>query len=328
MPRWSAFDLVEAYQLANAVAALHDLELFKSMQRPATAKELAARSGLDENLLRGVLEYVAARTDLLRKTRGRFVATSDYAEKSRFLLDLYVGAYGRNAEELGELLHDPGLAQKSVDRVRHARAFAAVNGAPIELLPTLALELRFDRLLDLGCGNAGLLLELAERNPQFVGWGLEKNLEMCKVARARIRAAGVPQRIRVLQGDLGKLDSALPDKVKTQVSAISACNVANEMFALGHSQVVKWLRDLRRTFPGRPLLLVDYYGRLGQKQFSKSASALHATLLHDYAQLISGQGIPPANLKEWRSIYKSAACRLVHVFEDKSTTRFIHILSF
>ena len=41
----------------------------------------------------------------------------------------------------------------------------------------------------LGCGNGGLLVDLAAKDPLFVGWGLELNHEMCKVARARIRAA-------------------------------------------------------------------------------------------------------------------------------------------
>ncbi len=327
MSRWSIFDLVEAYQLANAVAALHDLDLFECMQRPATAKELAARCGMDANLLRGVLEYVAARTDLIRKTKGKFLATRNYAEKSRFLLDLYVGAYGRNAVRLSELLHKPALAQESIDRVRHARAFAAVDGPPIGLLPGLIIELGLNRLLDLGCGPAGLLLEVAARDREFVGWGLEKNHAMCKVARARIRRAGVGRRIKLLQGDCTELSSTLPEDVQKQVGAVTACNVANEMFALGDSQMIKWLQDLREIFPGRVLLLVDYYGQLGQKQVFNGNAVLRATLLHDYVQLISGQGIPPVNLKQWRSIYKKAACRLVHVIEDKPTTRFIHILN-
>ena len=326
MSQWSTFDLVEAYQLANAVAALHELDLLEGMQRPATAKELATRCGVDANLLRGVLEYVAARTDLLRKTKGKFLATRDYAEKSRFLLDLYVGAYGRNAARLSELLHKPALAQESVDRIRHARAFAAVNGAPIGLLPSLIVELGINRLLDLGCGAAGLLLKLQLRTRSLWAGVWRKTLRCSRWLRARVREAGVGRRIRLLQGDCTQLSSALPEHVKEQVGAVSACNVANEMFA-ATSQVVKWLQDLRKILPGRLLLVVDYYGQLGEKQVHNGSAISRATLLHDYVQLISGQGIPPVNLKQWRSIYKKAACRLLHVFEDKPTTRFIHILS-
>ena len=327
MARWSVFDLVEAFQLAQAVAALQDLDLLKAMQRPFTAKELAARHGVDPNLLRGTLEYVAARTDLLRKTGEKFIATRNYAENSRFLIDLYVGAFGRNAAQLSKLLRNPHLAPAAVDRARHGRAFAAVEGPPLGLLPSLIAQLGFNQLLDLGCGNGGLLLEVAENNSQFLGWGLEQNPAMCKLAGARIRAAGVADRIKVLQGDCLEMDSALPAKIIAQVRAVSACNVANEMFAAGHARTISWLGALRKLFAGCPLILVDYYGRLGQKQFSKRDASLRATLLHDYAQVISGQGVPPVDLKEWRSIYRKAGCRLVHVIEDKSTTRFIHLLS-
>jgi hypothetical protein len=77
-----------------------------------------------------------------------------------------------------------------------------------------------------------------------------------------------------------------------------------------------------KVLPDRPLLIADYYGRLGRKKGRISRE----TLLHDYAQLISGQGVPPASAVEWRSIYSRAGCRLVHIIEDKKTTRFVHIL--
>src|SRR5437588_3302757 len=110
--QWCGFDLVEAFQLAHAVATLHNLELLTALKKPATAKALAAKHGLDAGLLRGILEYVAARTDLLRSSGERFVATSSYAGESRFLLNLYVGAYGGNAAQLAKLLRDPSAAPK------------------------------------------------------------------------------------------------------------------------------------------------------------------------------------------------------------------------
>jgi hypothetical protein len=94
------------------------------------------------------------------------------------------------------------------------------------------------------------------------------------------------------------------------------------MFTDGHYQAVKWLRGLRQVLPGRPLLIADYYGRLGQKRVRLSRE----TLLHDFAQVISGQGVPPANASQWRAIYSRAGCQLIHIIEDKTTTRFIHIL--
>ena len=324
---WSVLELMEAFLLAHAVAVLHELNLFEALEKPRTAAELARNHDCDLSILRGTLEYVAARTELLRKSGQKFVVTRKYDPRARFLLDLYSGAYGHNASHLLELINDPASAADLVDRARHARAFAAVHGSPIAVLPDLIRQLGFNCLLDVGCGNGGLLLELAAGDPEFIGWGLEQNNAMCKLARARIGAAGVTERIKVIRGDCADLELSLPMKVKARVGAIRACNVVNEMFAGGPTRATTWLRNLRRVFPRRSLLLVDYYGRLGVKaRPSESVTALRWTLLHDYAQLISGQGIPPSGLKEWRSIYRKAGCRLVHVLEDQDTTRFIHIL--
>jgi SAM-dependent methyltransferase len=320
--QWNAFDLVEAFQLSQAVAALHDLELFKALKKPATADELSARYGLDAGLLRGVLEYVVARTDLLRKSGERFVTTRSYTGESRFLLELYVGAYGGNAAQLTKLLRDPSVAPKAIDRIRHARAFEAVEGSTLGVLPEIIRRLEFNNVLDLGCGNGALLLELARQDSDFVGWGIDLNPAMCRVARARIRAARLGKRVRVLMGDCRNLSSVLPTKLSAIVRAVTACNVANEMFNDGHSRAIAWLRDMRKVLAGRPLLIADYYGRLGHKKGRLSRE----TLLHDYAQLISGQGVPPSNAAVWSSIYSRAGCRLVHIIEDKATTRFIHIL--
>jgi SAM-dependent methyltransferase len=320
--QWCVFDLVEAFQLSHAVATLHDLELFTALKKPATADELSARYGLDAGLLRGMLEYVAARTDLLRKSGERFVVTRSYTGGSRFLLELYVGAYGGNASQLAELLRDPSASQAAVDRARHARAFNAIDNSTLGILPELIRRLDFNHVLDLGCGNGALLLELATQDSNFVGWGMDLNPAMCKLARARIRTARLGKRVHVLEGDCANLSSSLPAKVSDMVRAVTACQVANEMFTDGHSRAIAWLRDMRKMLPGRPLLIADYYGQLGQKK-----RRLHReTLLHDYAQLISGQGVPPASAAEWRSIYSRGGSRLVHIIEDKATTRFIHIL--
>lgn len=320
-PKWSVFDLVEAYQLSRAVAVLNDLNVFES-QKPFSAKQLAAKHGLDATLLAGVLEYVALRTALLRrKAREEFVVTQN---NPRFLIDLYTGAYGATAEQLAKILRDPASAAASVDRVRYARAFEAIGSGARGILPDVISALDFNYTLDLGCGSGDLLLELARRNASFVGWGVDFNPAMLKIARARMREAHMGKRVRFLKADGTRLREEIPESVRSQVRSITCCNFANEMFADGERQAIKWFRELRKLFPSRPLLNCDYYGRLGR---TKNRKLQRETLLHDYAQLISGQGIPPATMADWRAIYSKAGCRLVHSIDDTSTTRFIHIIA-
>jgi SAM-dependent methyltransferase len=318
--KWSVFDLVEAYQLSRAVAVLNDLKVFEST-KPFSAKQLAAKHGIDVTLLAGVLEYLALRTELLRRTaRYQFVVKRN---NSRFLIDLYAGAYGDTANQLAKILRNPAIAPASVDRVRYARAFESVDSAALGILPDVIGALEFNYTLDLGCGNGDLLLELARHNESFVGWGIDSNPAMLKIARARSRMVHTGKRVRFLEADGARLRQEIPANVRSQVRSITCCSFVNEMFAHGERQAINWFRELRKLFPRRPLLNCDYYGRLGR---TRNRKVRRETLLHDYAQLISGQGIPPATMAQWRSIYSKAGCRLVHVIDDTLTTRFIHII--
>ena len=327
-PRLTTFDLVEAFQLSRAVSALHDANVLASLRQPLTADSLAKQHRLDSRLLRGVLEYIAARTDLLRKIGSRFVLTREYSTASRFLLDLYAGAYGGNASRLEQLLRNPRLAGGAVDRRRHARAID--EGSRVAFTPFAGLlsQLQFRSILDLGCGAAGMLVELAVKDPEFVGWGVEVNPAACRAARARIRSAGAGRRVTIFQGDSIDLPRILPPAVRARIQAVTAVQVANEMFGHGATRAIQWLRTLRKVLPGRPLFLSDYYSLLlGDKTRSpKSTPNRRETLLHDYVQVISGQGVPPATLRDWRRIYAEAGCRLASVIHDRSTTRFVHIV--
>jgi hypothetical protein len=177
-------------------------------------------------------------------------------------------------------------------------------------------------VVDLGCGAGNLLVQLAKADRACTGWGVESNPALCEAARDRVRAERLGRRIRVIEGDVRRIDALIPEHARRRVTGVTACHVANEMFRSRGKAAVTWLRSVRKALPGRPVLIHDYYGRLG----TSPRGASRHTLLHDYAQLISGQGIPPPTLRDWRDIYTRAGYRLVHVIEDRSTTRFIHVI--
>lgn len=328
--RWSAFDLAEGLQLAHAVSALHDLGVLRSLARPATAAALARRHRLDPGLLAGALAYVAARTDLVEQRGARFVATARCTPAAHYLIDLYCGAFGRNAIELARLLRTPARAAAAVDRRRHARAFAAAGAGATATAPGAALspvaavirQLGLGAVLDLGCGTGALLIALAAHDPGFAGWGVERNRAMCTLARRAVRAAGLNRRIRIFTGDAAALGAVLPGDVAAAVRTVAMCDVANEMFGAGPAPFAAWLGRLRSRLPGRVLIVSDYYGRLGTAR----TPADRGTLLHDYVQVISGQGVPPAGVDAWQALYRRARCRLVHAIEDTTTTRFLHVV--
>ncbi|MGW4381420.1 RiPP biosynthesis methyltransferase ApyS [Kitasatospora sp. NPDC004531] len=321
--RLSALDLVEGFHLAHAVAALHEEGVLAALEHPGPAEQVAGRTGLDPAWLRTLLDYTAARTDLLEHTPDGYRATARYDAQARGLLDQYIGAYGPNARQLRALLRDPRPAPDAVDRARHAAAFAALDRSPaLGLLAEFADRLGLDRLLDLGCGTGTLLRDLAERSPDFTGWGLDANAAMCERARRSLTEAGLAARVTVLHGDCTRLARTLPAELRERIGAISATSLLNEFFADGKAAAVAWLRALRELFPGRALLVADYYGQVGRRE--PPWPRMHA--LHDVVQVISGQGVPPGDRAGWVAVYEEAGCVPVHLIEDRAGTFFIHLL--
>ena len=307
--------------MSHGISTLHNLGVLETLRRPLTATTAAKAHGLDPALISGLLEYAAVRTGLVRKVGKSFAATELYSPESQFLLELYTGAYRDNSVHLDTFLRCPKLAPAAVDRKRHTQAIKIGGSFAVKGVPEVIRQLQFNRILDIGCGSGALLVALAKQNPDFVGWGLEMNPSMCRLARAGIRSEGI-KGVRIIRGDSRNPRQALAADIRSRVQTVTACQVANEMFGAGFSGVVAWLRGLRRAFPGRPLLIADYYGRLG----SKASGDERQTILHDYVQLISGQGVPPSSLKQWKAIYAEAGCRFAHAVEDTCTTRFIHVV--
>ncbi|MBX3740450.1 MAG: hypothetical protein KF712_05630 [Akkermansiaceae bacterium] len=321
--KFSALDLVEGMHLGHAAAALHDLGVLVQLAVvPSTAEELAAKFKLNCGMLRGLLNFLHARTDLLIRQGDFYGTAKNYDAHAEFMLGLYAGAYRENASEVQKILRRPSLASSLVDDVRHARAFGAASTEALGSVPEFIKKLEIDALIDIGCGPASLLLHLAAADAKFTGWGLEPNPWMCKLARARIRDKNLGKRIKLICCDSKRLFESFTPNMLAKVKAISACHVMNEMFGGGKQEAIHWMRQLRKKLPGKLLLVSDYYGRLGVD----IATGIRETLLHDYAQLISGQGIPPANLDGWNEVYEKAGCRLIHAAEDRRSSQFIHVL--
>jgi len=325
--RFGALDLMQALQLGHAVAALHALGVMDALSAARLPEELACQFGLDEALLKGLLDHAARATDLVSRRGRRYRRSRAWNGEARFLVGLYGLAFGATSAQVQTLLLHPARGPALIDRQQHALAFAGHDGvraaASLGVLPGLLRQLGLKRVLDLGCGPATLLIEMAASDPAFRGWGVEANAGMQGAARAAMRQAGVARRVRLLRGDARAIDTVLPPAVAAEVKAVVASQFVNEMFGAGTVAVVDWLRRLRQVLPGRLLVLADYCGRLG----SPLPADGRLTLVHDHAQLLSGQGVPPARRHEWAALYRAAGGHLVHAMEDTQSTRFVHLVA-
>jgi SAM-dependent methyltransferase len=314
------FALVEGFHLCLALASLERLGILKSLESGVSVKRLAARHEVDFEVLKAALDFLAARTELVIRRRGQYYLTYRYDNHVRFLLFQYIGAYGRNVADLTKILRNPSSATGLIDRREHAKAFDQIATADADLLADIVLQLGLNHVLDLGCGTGTLLLRLGSARRDFIGWGLDNNPWMCTIARKRAATSTLKGRLKILQGDCRRLRS-IPLKIIRRVRTITAANVCNEFFAGGNSLAVAWLKDVKAQFPGRTLVIADYCSVLG------TLRPCHGDIaLHDFAQVISGQGLPPSSLEGWKRIYRAARCHFIHAFEMRQTPYFVHVL--
>ena len=273
-------------------------------------------------LLSAMLQLIAARTNILDVSGNKYRISARYDASARFAVRQYLGAYGFGTVRLRRLLERKSPLGSHVDLREHAAAYSLVHPLNVVMVADLISQLELSNVLDIGCGAGSMLIDLGNRDPQFLGWGLDSNRWMCSAARAAVRSAHLKERIRIFEGDCRQLAECLPRSIRGSVRTITASSVANEFFRSGTKAIVEWLLSVKEMFPGRVLVLADYYGQLG----TTKRSSQRELCLQDFVQVASGQGVPPSSLAVWRGIYRAAKCTLIHVVEDRDATSFIHIL--
>jgi 2-polyprenyl-3-methyl-5-hydroxy-6-metoxy-1,4-benzoquinol methylase len=328
--RPTGIDAIEGFYVTLILDQLHRAGILREIAKGRDTAAVARRFGVDQATLTRLLEYVALRSDVVdrvgRGTAKRFSLSK--AAGGPFLgqlLDQYVGAYGPCLAQLSRILKAPAVGAKLVDGKRHAAAFAH-NGPPPELVAIIE-ALGFSTVLDIGCGGGQLLTTLALRRADFSGIGIDANPHMVAVARRRASKLGLKGRIDVRHGSVATIRRTIPKRNRDRIGGICGVSVANSFFAKhGGHDIDFFLGRLKSLFADRILVLCDYYSRLGAS--TRHSARYQRSLVHDVAQLVSSQGLPPANLDDWRRIYARNSVKLLQAYRaaDGGVARFIHIV--
>jgi len=146
-------------------------------------------------------------------------------------------------------------------------------------------------------------------------------------ARRHTAKQGFAERIEIIHGDVSELQQLISIERRNDIDALAAVSVANTYFS-GHPgrRIDDFFGTLQTLFPNRIMFICDYYGRLGK--IHEEPERFQRTLMHDLAQLVSGQGVPPPDLTAWQTIYDRTACTLIEAFESEhdGIRRFLHII--
>lgn len=329
--KWNPLEVIQGYYVGQVVLGLRSMGVLASLADWQSAQELAAKANLDPELLDDILHFVHKTTDLVRRdSDGRFRLKARYRKFSAMEVHFakFFDAYGGCLSELTTILQNPKSGPAHVSEAGLAAAFSGIERGRWQS-PAAALISRLNvrQLLDLGCGTGGLLAELARRDAKFTGVGVDRNVHACRCARRCIRQMGAEQRISIVHADVWTLDRRLSAARRNRVEALYAGSLLNEFVkSSGAASVSQLLRYLRVMFRDRLMIVGDYYSRL--KCVGATASEHRQTLLHDLVQIVSGQGLPPADFAGWRAVYEAADCTVVRRYEGTTDgmTWFFHVI--
>ncbi|HEU5269368.1 MAG TPA: class I SAM-dependent methyltransferase, partial [Jatrophihabitans sp.] len=259
------FDAIAGHYAACCLSALQEAGVLAQLRQPASPATLADRTGLDPELLAGVLDFLAATTEVLARGPAGYQLADAYRSPNalEFHLDKFIGAYGPPIQALDQVLQQPASGAGLVAGAKLARAFAALHQPVPSLTAQLLRGWQIDSLVDLGCGAGGLLVELAGASASFRGWGFDANPEMVRAACRAADAAGVADRVEFRLADVRALEAgAVPDGAKA-AAAIHARSLFNALIDRDGSAVVRLICRIRELFGATFLFVEDYYGRLG-----------------------------------------------------------------
>lgn len=324
--RFTHLQAIEGFYVSLILDGFHREGVLAMLKEKAELTLIAAKLRLDESLLRRLLIFVSSRCQVLDSDgHGGFVLNEvENSPDLEPLLDLYVGGFGPCLQNLPRLLHHPAEGEQLVNWQRHGDAFSgAQNNAPVWLLDLIE-SLQVRRILDLGCGGGQLLCGLARRMEDFEGIGIDANANVLAQAKAHAAEEGLSGRLRFHHGDVLAVAGGLSEQDREKVDLLVASSLVNAYFC--HRSVDDLLSGLQTLFPGKVMLITDYYGKLGHGE--KDMQGLDYSLLHDLAQLVSGQGVPPPNLEAWKTIYARNSCTLVQAVKARGqgVERFMHMV--
>lgn len=252
-----AFDLFEGYAASSVLAAFEMAGLLSDLEEDGiTAEAIARRDAEAAALLGASLRYLTER-GLVQGWPERSVLT-DYGRhvcQDKGYLVWLVGGYGEPLRRLDGFL--AGGMRYGVDYNRDGRwvaGGAALLGRKdvvphaMRLLETIA----FDRVLDLGCGNARIMLAICNRFGAQ-GTGIDISPEACAEAHKAVRESGLDSRVSIVQGDAANL-AAIPGLGETQL--VVTFFLLHEILAQGRDTLVRYLTDLSARLPDAAHLLI------------------------------------------------------------------------
>lgn len=305
-------------------------ELRAAGEAGLTTTQLAERLNLDAGLLDGILCYLVVADSVVERVgdgyrlgpRGTWVF-DDHVTTG---LGIIIDAYGCVMQELL-----PALTKKKrygVDFVRSGKHVAEVSVRTSrknqQVIVRECAKLGINKVMDLGCGAAGVIIALCRSSPSMSAVGLEIDVDALQFARENVVAAGLQDRVSFVQGDMSKPETFAGRPELEGVQAFNCIMVLHEMFRGGDQAVIDILASYKKHFPGRYFFLGEVVA-WSDEQFREADQVDIGRLWYQHLMHpLSLQGLPASHDK-WMSVFARAGVEclgITRLFADQYVLKF------
>jgi len=293
-------ETVRGFYLTRVLSVVLNVGLLDEMARRSAVDidAFAAERGLDARILRSLCDYLDVLGFVERTPRGHALTARGQLIQGTLSGAYYlVDAYEDVFHNLEALLRREKVY--GVDVHRRSEFVARGSGAIGQMLafPMLADTIRrrrFQRILDLGCGDAAFLADLCRREPGICGVGLDVAPTAIALGRQRVTEQGLDGRIDLRVGDIFDLPA-----LRSELPAIDA---ATSVYVLHEFQdrIVDVLRQFRAAFPGTPLLVCEVIRHTTEELRRRPGNISEIQLFHE----LSNQRL--LTRAEWRERFAQA----------------------
>jgi SAM-dependent methyltransferase len=301
--------LFNAYVTASAVSATMQTGLLHAVHDIGIVEidDFSVRQQLSAQPIRAVADVLARGAILEVVEHDPFVVTSgpefgDIWHNKGYFLWLVRG-YGDMLARVGELSAKTG--HERARKIRDGRAIAQAGKEYGDrfvdpIVNRIIEDLEFTVLADLGCGSANRIIRLAQRFPDKRFIGIEVDPGAVELAREAVDAAGLRDRITMIQDDVRRL-GARPEYV--EIDAIQSFFLGHELWP--REACLATLAHVRRRMPcARNFLLCDTY----RSPRPTPGRAPIFTLGFELTHAVMGQHVPTA--QEWIALFEESAWSL------------------
>ena len=298
------------FYFTRVMVALVNVGFLRALIENSSVNLTAFATGesLDVDILRTLCDYLYE-LRILDRTGDDYSLSQDGRLMNEFLLGAFQVIYAY--EEVFYNLE--GLLKKQkkygMDVNRRGEFVARGSGTVGKLLafPVMAdliREHQYQRVLDLGCGDATFLMDLFERNPQLAGYGFDLSPDAIEAGNKNLAEKNLEQKITLFVGDMFNIDEVAQQL--PQIDAATCVYVLHELVRINRQATVQMLRKFRESFPGVPLLICEVIYHTPEALREKPGGVMEIQLFHGLSnqQLFSRE--------EWHTLFKEAGFTNIH----------------